>query len=1219
MTRIKILLALFTGLLITYSASAQTRTVQQKQDTSQYPYWIEMMQDQSVNFYDVQNAFNAYWKDRKVTKGSGWKPFKRWEWWTSRHIYPDGSRFETDKSFKAYSNYIKDHPDAKLSNADWVNLGPIHVPSKGYEGLGRINAIAFHPTNPDILYIGAPAGGCWKYDASTGEWSSTTDNLPTLGVSSIIVDWNNPDQIYIGTGDRDAGDAPGMGVFRSLDGGQTWDQWNTGMGNPTVGRLLQHPSNPDIIYAATSGGIYKTTNAGANWSLLKSGNFKDIVFRPLNPNILYAGGNGNFYLSANEGITWQQITNGFVSGNRSVIAVTPHDPMYVYCLVSNGDSFKGLYRSTDGGTSFTEQSTTPNILSWDCNGGDGGQAWYDLDVACDPTNKNVIFAGGVNCFKSTDGGVTWNISSHWWGDCSVPAVHADLHILEYNPLNNRLYAGDDGGIYYTANGGTSWPEITDGLPISQVYRIGQCKIDINKVINGYQDNGTSTYYGTDYWQTTAGGDGMECAFDHTVASYSYATIYYGAIYRNLNNNGSYQVGGNGVHGINEDGGWITPFCLHEGNSNVMFAGYKNIWRADAIKTNTFTWKKLTQNGGDNISVVEHSPANYNLFYYSRNTEMYRSDDVMDDQPEWVTLTGFLPGSGSVYDIEANPFDENLVYITRGSKVYKSENKGLTWTNITGSLPNINMNCLAYYENSIEGLYVASDAGVYYRDASMDDWIMYSNGLPVDASVNEIEIYHNPDNPAEDVIRAGTYGRGLWSSPVWHGVPAADFEADQVNVPVGCAINFKDLSFGVPTSWNWTFEGGTPATSTLKDPGNIEYLTGGTFNVSLTISNSEGTDTKTLNGYITVSGTMLPSVYFVASDSIICSGETVHFTDMSANCPTAWHWQFAPSTISFVNWTNQNSQNPDVLFNSAGSYSVSLTVTNNAGDSTLTKENYINTGGVALPFMDDFESGTLNSKSWIIENPDFNKTWEIATVAGDEPGTKAASMNFFDYIVPPGPRDRLITPVLDFSGYSQVTLSFQHAYAKRFVSVTDSLIVYISNDCGQSWTRLQGWGENNNGSFATHPLAADAFIPQTQDDWCGSGWGAGCITLDLSAWAGQNNIQVCFESYNYYGNNLFIDNVMISPLTAIADRNSSDDILIYPNPTTGIFNVVVNNNQESVFISVFNMQGSEIINAELTSNEGNKALQLDLSHQPSGVYLVRVINGASLKLEKIVLK
>ncbi|MCD4684004.1 MAG: hypothetical protein K8R86_12035, partial [Bacteroidales bacterium] len=700
---------LFTAIIVILSSSiyAQSSSKSTPQDYAEYPHWIEMMQDQSVNFYDVQEAFNAYWENREITKGSGWKPFKRWEWWTEKHIYPDGTRHEADKVFNAYQKYLASNPGSKDSDGDWENLGPIDVPSKGYEGLGRINSVAFHPTDPDILYIGAPAGGCWKYDASTAEWISTTDDLPTLGVSSIIVNWSDPDNVLIGTGDRDAGDAAGMGVFRSTDGGQSWEIWNNGMGTTTVGRMIQHPSNPDLIYAASSAGIFKTTDVGANWTLIKSGGFKEILFNPGYPDVLYAGGGGNFFRSQNGGDSWEQITNGLPGGSRSVIAVTPDDPNYVYCLLSNGDSYKGIYRSTNGGTSFTEMSTTPNIMSWGCYGGSGGQAWYDLDVAVDPNDRDVIYAGGVNCFKSTDGGVTWDINSHWWGDCSVPAVHADLHVLEYNPINDRLYAGNDGGIYYTENGGNTWPEITDGLPISQVYRIGQCKIDKNKVINGYQDNGTSTYYGNNNWQTTYGGDGMECAFDHTDPAYSYATLYYGDIFRLYNNGGSHKVGGNGAHGMNESGGWITPFCLHEGNSEIMFGGFKNIWRAEGIKTNNFTWKKITEEGGGDIDVVEHSPANFDLLFYARNGQLYRSDNVMDEQPDWITLTSYLPGSGNVFDVEAHPYNEDVVFITRSNKVYRSENKGFSWTEITGSLPEINMNSLAFYLNSIDGIYVGS--------------------------------------------------------------------------------------------------------------------------------------------------------------------------------------------------------------------------------------------------------------------------------------------------------------------------------------------------------------------------------------------------------------------------------------------------------------------------------------------------------------------------------
>lgn len=1188
----------------------------QEPDYANHPYWIEMMQDHSVNFYEVQEAFNAYWENREITKGSGWKPFKRWEWWQEQHIYPDGTRHEPDLIYKAYTKYLAAKPEAEKTNGEWTNLGPIDVPSKGYAGLGRINAIAFHPSDPNIVYIGAPAGGCWKYDASSGEWTSSTDVLPTLGVSSIVVNWSNPDNVLIGTGDRDAGDAAALGVFKSMDGGLTWVQWNSGMGNTTVGRLLQHPTNPAIIYAATGSGVYKTTDTGATWNQVKTGGFKDIVFKPGNPSVLYAGGSGNLFRSTDDGATWSQLTNGLPSGSRSVVAVTPADPNYVYCLLSNGDSYKGIYRSTDSGTTFTEMSTTPNIMSWGCDGGDGGQAWYDLDIAVDPTNKNTVYAGGVNCFKSVDGGITWQISSHWWGDCGVPSVHADLHVLEYNPLNNRLYAGNDGGIYYTVNGGTSWPEITDGLPISQVYRIGQAKTDINKVINGYQDNGTSTYYGNENWQTTNGGDGMECAFDHENPAYSYSTIYYGAIYRHNNNGNAYQVGGNGDHGITEEGGWITPFCLHEGNSDIMFAGYKNIWMASGVRTtNNFVWKKLTNDGSNNITVVEHSAANNDLFYFARGNGLYRSDNIVSNTPEWITLTSNLPGTGNILDIETHPFDENIVFVTRGAKVYRSDDKGFQWTDITGTLPAINMNSLAFYENSFDGIYVGTDAGVYYRDASLTDWVMFSNGLPVDASINEIEIYHNPANSAVDVIRAGTYGRGLWSSPVWRTQPMANFEAEETEVPVGCAINFYDLSTGIPSQWQWTFQGGTPASSTEKNPAGILYLNEGTYNVSLTVTNSEGWDAKTITGYIIVSGTALPEVNFVASDSITCSGVEISFSDQSSNCPTGWLWEFDPATISFINGTSQNSQNPVVIFNDGGEYDVSLTITNSIGNNILTKENYMHIGGVSLPFTDDFESGSFDTKSWRIENPEFNTTWGITTVAGNSPGDKAAYLDFFNYIAPPGQRDRLITPVLNFEGLDQVYMAFKHAYARRFATVTDSLIVYVSNDCGDNWTPVFAAGEDGEGSFATHELMTTLFTPATEEDWCGYGWGSDCVFIDLSAWAGVDNVMVAFETYNHFGNNLYIDNVSIGLLTDLKELNSDNDIMIFPNPTSGMVNILIPESAGGAEVTIYTSQGTAVYSASSSS----ELVSADLSRFGKGIYFVRVTDGELSLVKKVILK
>jgi len=1188
-----------------------------KKDTADYPYWIEMMQDQNVNLFDVQKAFETYWEGREITKGSGWKPFKRWEWWMESRVSHNGERPVPGKTWKAYFKYLDSHPDAKFTNGNWINLGPIHLPSgdKGYKGLGRVNAVAFHPTDANVVYIGAPAGGLWKTADGGSTWSTTTDNLPTLGVSAILVDYTDPDIIYMGTGDRDAGDANGLGVLKSVDGGQNWFISNNGMGEKTVGRMVMHPTNSDMIIAATSGGIYKSDDGGTNWTLKSAGGFKEVVLKPGDPTILYAAAGANFYKSTDTGDTWVQVTSGLTGGQRAVIGVTPASPDYVYCLLTTGDSYKGLYKSVDGGNNFTEMSTTPNIMSWGCEGGSGGQAWYDLDIAVDPLNEDIIYAGGVNCFKSVDGGVNWDIVSHWWGDCGVDAVHADLHILEWNPVDGKLYAGNDGGIYWTDDGGFSWAEITDGLPISQVYRIGQSSKVKDLVINGYQDNGTSTFVGTG-WEFTYGGDGMECVVDHEDPDYTYATVYYGDIYRLYNNSGSYHVGGNGSHGINESGGWITPFCLHEADADIMFAGYKNIWKVDGIKGNSFTWEKITDGGGGDIDVVEHSPANNDVFYYSRNNQMYVSENVMDADPSWFDLTPQLQSNEHVRDIEAHPFDENLVYIAQGNKVYKSDNKGMTWTDISGSLPEISMTSLAFYVNSIEGIYVASDAGVYYRDASMNDWIMFSNGLPVDASINEIEIYHNPADPSEDAIRAGTYGRGLWSSEMYQDAPQADFEASLINIPTGCPIDFSDLSFGVPTSWQWSFPGATTTTSTDKNPEGIVYMNEGTYDVTLTVTNSEGTDTKTISGYITVGASVLPVVNFIASDSVACTVSEITFTDLSINCPTDWLWEFTPDNVTYLNGTNQNSQNPEVMFSESGSYSVSLTVTNTAGNITLTKTDYINIGGLSLPFADDFETGLLESKSWTVENPDYQITWDIDTIGGSLPGDKAAWMNFYDYVVPPGGRDRLITPVLNFDGYSNLYLSFDHAYAKRH-AYTDSLIVYISDDCGNNWTRIFEGGDDGAGSFATHEASDDPFIPSAADDWCGSGYGSLCNTLDISQWAGSNDIRIMFETYNYFGNNLYIDNVLISNSVDIASNAAmADDISIFPNPAQDELTIVCINTVVPEKIEMYNASGTKVF--ETVSLQEN-FLKINLSSFAKGIYFLKIVKENEVRVEKVIVR
>ncbi|MCX6251623.1 MAG: PKD domain-containing protein [Bacteroidetes bacterium] len=1222
----KILLICLALLVLGIKGQSQNQgNSQTLNDTANYPYWISMMQDPSVNFFKVQSAFNTYWKDRTITKGCGWKPFKRWEYMTKWRVYPDGERQEADATYNAYHEYVRSN---RSTNGNWISLGPSIIPDPGpagYEGLGRINTVGWHPTNPTIFYIGAPSGGLWQTSDGGSTWISHTDSLPTLGVSSIIVDRNDPNTLYIGTGDRDAGDAAGLGVFKSTNNGTSWILWNTGMGNKTVGRMLQHPTNAQIFLAATNGGVYRSTNAGANWTLSFAGNFQGIEFKPGDPNIVYAVASGNFYRSSDDGVTFSMITSGLPGGQRAALAVSPAAPNTVYVLISGNDSgFKGFYRSTDAGLSFSTQATTPNMLDWSCDGsGSGGQGWYDLAVTANPTNADYVYIGGVDIWRSTNGGSAWSIRAHWYGGCSVQAVHADCHFLGYSP-SGVLFATVDGGVYSSNDNGVTWTDHTEGMTIGQIYKLGQGQKIKDQVINGFQDNGTYTYMGS-HWEATGGGDGMECIVDYDNASYTYYSIYYGSIYRRYNNNSEKQIAGQGVYGITESGDWVTPYILHPTNPQTMFIGYKNVWRSTNIRSNnTISWTQITDNlagnNNANLSVLEQSPANTNILYAARSDHrLFRSDNCNDATPTWIDLTSSLPMGGyTPSDLAAHPTDPNTLYMTISTKVFKSTNKGISWTNITGGLPSVNMNTIAYYKNALEGLYVGTDAGVYYKDQSLSGWISFSKGLPVNSRITEVEIYYNADTVSKEAIRASTYGRGLWGSDMYHAAPVADFMADQTLVPIGCPVNFTDLSSGVPTQWSWTFTGAIPSTSNLKNPQNIAYITPGIYPVTLIISNEFGTDTKIKTGYISVSSTLVPQVNFSCDKNVLCEGEISSFHDSSLYCPYSWVWDFQPNTVTYLNGTSATDQNPVVQYDHTGSYSVTLTVANACGSNTLTKWYYIMYGGYTIPFTETFESG-LTTQGWTIGFQDGNITWDTVTITGTAPGNKAVWMNLFD-----DPkinrRDQLISPPLDFTIFSSVSMTFEHAYAQQSI-VRDSLIVKISDDCGLTWTRVLSAGPDETPNvFATHSQTNAEFFPQSAYDWCGSAYGTPCYSLDLTPWAGKRNIKVLFESYNRHGNNLFIDNINISGPVGIHDpAKDNKQVMIYPNPNEGIFTIFIPDGSESLTMSVINPQGQVMFAEQFSAKTGGITRQLDLSGFAKDVYYIRLVSSSKTFIEKVIIR
>lgn len=1174
------------GLTLNDSVSSVKSSLSSLQNNSQvdyhsYPYWIKMMQDPDANFFETQKAFYDYWEGREITKGSGYKAFKRWEYWMSRKVSRDGIKPSPWRNIEALEKLESDNRSTLEGN--WTSLGPVTVPSgyNGYRGLGRVNAIAFHPSDPNIVYIGAPAGGLWATYNGGNTWVALTDDMPTLGVSAIAVDYSNPNIIYLGTGDRDHGDAPGIGVWKSIDGGQTFQPSNAGISQVTISKLLIHPSNPNIILAASNAGIYRSTNGGTTWSTSITGNYKDIVFKPGNPDIVYASVDGSFYRSTNNGASFNLITSGLPGGDRGAIAVTPADPEIVYFIITYPQSFKGLYKSINSGTSFTTRSTTPNIMSWGCTGGDGGQAWYDLDIAADPLNPNVIYAGGVNCFKSSDGGINWNINSHWWGDCGVPSVHADLHVLEYNPLNNRLYAGNDGGVYWTANGGSSWTEISNGLVISQAYKIGQSKTVRDAVINGYQDNGTSSYT-TSGWTNVNGGDGMECAYDPTNASYSYSTLYYGPIFRHFNNDEGIQIAGDGINGITEDGGWVTPFVIDHNDGNIMFIGYDNVWRSTNIKDpfGNVTWTKVSNINVSDLDQIAQSDANTNIMYVSNDNQLWRSDNVKGNTVNWTNLTSSLPTPNYITAIETNPIDENTVYLVQQTRVFKSTNKGLTWTEITGNLPSVQMNTLVYYHNSNESLYLGTDIGVFYRDAVNPVWVEFNTGLPAAAIITELEIFYDNNVPAVDMIRAGTFGRGLWSSTMMSAaLPAA---AGPITGPSVVCQEESQVMYSIEpisgaTSYVWTLPVGVTGSS-ISNIITVDFgINAVSGNISVYGVNQYGNGSPSS---LSITVNALPGLIGeITGDNEVCTGETgITYSVTEVSNANTYVWTLPPGASG---QSITNSINVD--FGSVATTGIiSVYAVNDCGISeTANLQVIVN----ELPQ----NAGAISGQELVCQGDSL-----IVYSIDEIPGAL-----FYNWTFPEG------TNSLVNNNIATVNYGLN--------AIPGNITVYASNDCGSGGTSYLSVMVNNKPETPIvtrtgHDLHSSATSGNQWHNQNGLIEGATGQDYEVTV-DGQYYTIVTIE-----GCISDTSNIVEVIVTDIQIAGSENFVLVFPNPFDERINIDLPRESENVDYQLFNSFGRIIKQGII-----NKSLIIKTSDLSAGIYLIRLSGNSINQMVRIVKK
>ena len=668
----------------------------------------------------------------------------------------------------------------------WILKGPENIG-------GRISALAITPDGQTV-FAGAASGGIFRTDDEGMSWTPVFDSAMSLSIGDIAIAPSDPDIIWAGTGEANAGGGSmsydGNGVYKSENGGNTWI--NVGLENSgSIGRLVVHPDDPQTCYVAAMGrlfsnnperGVYRTTDGGATWAQVLFVNDSvgavDIVMHPDHPDTLYAamwervrrpdrrdyGGPGcGIYRSYDGGDSWTLLSNGLPAASPAVgrigIDISASDPQVLYAIYAdNIGYFEGVYKSTNGGDTWFH--TSDQELS-DCYSSYG---WWFGRIAVDPQDPDIAYVIGFDVYKTNDGGNNWSM-------ISVP-VHVDHHDLVFHPQDhNELVLGNDGGVYYSYDGGMSW-EFRDNLPITQFYT---CEVDEQypqRLYGGTQDNGTNRTLSLliDNWVMIYGGDGFHVLVDPVDNNYIYAEYQYGNFARSTNGGIYFTTAMSGISSGDKKN-WNTPFAFDPVNPQVLYYGANRLYKTTNRAT---TWQVispyLTSGGGDGsavygtITTIAVAPSNTQYIYVGTDDGHVWS--TTDGGQGWTEISSGLPLRW-ITRVGTDPYDENIVYVTLSGyrydsnlpHVFRSPDAGGTWFDITGNLPEAPVNDIIIDPALDSTIYVATDFGVFVTRNLGQGWQMVGNNLP-NVPVVDLD-FHAPSR----MLVAATYGRSMYTFDV----------------------------------------------------------------------------------------------------------------------------------------------------------------------------------------------------------------------------------------------------------------------------------------------------------------------------------------------------------------------------------------------------------------------------------------------------------------------
>lgn len=1149
----------------------------------------EVQLDNEEDFRELQKAFREYWSGKEIKRGKGYKPFSRWEWMMQARTFNDINRSAV--LWDAYVEKLK--PREEVIEGNWKLVGPDVPPTDlttGYiVGAGRIDCIEFHPSDSLIFYIGSPTGGLWKTTDGGNTWLTLTDNLPSMGIADIAIHPQDPETVFIATGDRDAGEVYSAGVLKSIDGGLNWSTTGLSFAQSNqyiVNRLLIRPDQPDTLIAGTNEGIYLLSGGGASAQKVQDGNFKDLEFNPSNPRVIYAAsysyGYSSVFKSVDGGLTFNESFNGVENLNirRIELAVTPAEPDWVYalCVDKDDSGFHGLYRSINSGNDWSNFSnTSKNLLGTSPNGTDeGGQGWYDLAMAVSPVKSTEVYVGGINIWKSISSAGDWNLVSFGypeWGVSNAPYVHVDQHILEFHPLTQDLYSGNDGGIYKTRDQGSDWIDLSNGLEILQIYRIGLSATIPDLILMGSQDNSTIRYKDSDF-NVVLGADGMECIVDYSDPNIMYASSQRGNLRISRD-------GGESFTGIKpnseEEGGWVTPYILHPHNPNTIYAGYSELYRSDNRGT---SWTDITSGitSGKKLNAIAVAPSNTAYIYTATKTLIWRTTN---NGVLWENIKNGLP-EGIITSIAVSQYDPRKIWISLSNyssskernKVFTSNDGGTTWINYSKGLPNVPANSIVFENNSNSGLYVGTDLGVYYRNREMDTWIDFSKDLP-NVIVNELEIFY-----PEYKLRAGTYGRGLWESNLYSTGTTplyAEFSTDKYSVCVDGLVKLTNHSTATTDSITWIFD--TDATATFsanKDTAFVNFSQEGEKNITLLAFKNGDADTLTREAYISVNTTLEISV-FSQSGNYFWRGDT---TILVANGAENYSW--FPET----NLGSSSGAEVEAYPDSTTTYYVIATEGQcTATDSIKIEVFQNNLAQYAVP-LELGENGPFINFSASIEDREPHPPLENCNTQTDWCDEFGDGLNVLGnsvWFTFQGPATGSIS--IDSRGFDNQIAVYETPHVDSLFAGNYSILA--AND-----------------DYNGEALSFAAAITHISDLELGKTY---WVQVDGS---GGNKEGEFFLYLSY--------NPLDIPETEVA--NELNHFIIYPNPNTGTFSISINSNSfEDARLEVYNLQGKIVYSKNIYLSGINQEFQVSIDNIISGIYLVKLTSESWSEILKILIE